>query len=177
MRILVVLLGRTIPGFHHLIDSISREFGAKVTTELIDEPMTRSFRSSRDQYDALALLKELAPMVSPHVDRAVFITRKDLFSGGAAFIFGVALGKNCIVSLARLDPRFYGPVSDATEANVLFKERIAKEVLHELGHTFGLGHCRNRKCVMTASHWLEGVDAKGRAFCERCKEEIKTKSG
>ncbi len=176
MRILVVLLGRTMPGFHPLLDAISREFGAAVTTELIDEPLTRSFRSQRRQYDAGVFLKELAPAVASEADKAVFITRDDLFGSHFPFVFGMAKGKSCIVSLARLDPRFYGPISSPATANALFKERIAKEVVHELGHTFGLGHCRNRKCVMAFSRSLEGVDAKGKSFCKRCKKEIKTKS-
>jgi archaemetzincin len=170
-------MGRTVPGFHPLLDLLSREFGATVTTEFIDAPLTRSFRSRRRQYDAGVFLKELAPMVSHHVDLALFITREDLFSDGTLFIFGMALGRNCIVSLARLDPRFYGPVSSPAEANALFKERIQKEVLHELGHALGLGHCPNPKCAMAASKSLQGVDAKGVAFCGRCKKQIKTKSG
>jgi archaemetzincin len=176
MRILVVLLGRTMPGFHPLLDSISREFGAKVTTELIDVPFTRSFRSRRNQYDAGVMLKELAPMVSHYADKALFITRDDLFGSQFQFIFGMAKGKNCIVSLARLDPRFYGPVRNPSGANALFKERIHKEVLHELGHTLGLEHCRNRKCVMAFSGSFEGIDRKGKSFCGCCKQEIKTQS-
>jgi archaemetzincin len=177
MRILVVLLGRTMPGFHALLDSIAKEFGAAATTEFIDEPFTRSFRSSRRQYDAEVFLRELAPLVSHHADKAIFITREDMFAGGLNFVFGLASGKNCILSLARLDPRFYGPVSGPAAANALFKERILKEALHELGHTFGLGHCSDRNCVMSFSNSLEDVDAKGGAFCGRCKEGIKTKSG
>jgi len=177
MRILVVLLGRTIPGFHPLVDAISRTFGAKVTTELIDPPFTRSFRSSRNQYDAEVLLEELTPLVSEHADKAVFITRDDLFGSDFPYIFGMAKGKNCIVSLYRLDPRAYGPVKDAAAANALFKERILKEVIHELGHTFGLQNCGDPKCVMAFSRSIEGLDAKGRAFRGSCSEEIKTKSG
>ncbi|MDD5339629.1 MAG: archaemetzincin family Zn-dependent metalloprotease [Candidatus ainarchaeum sp.] len=177
MRILVALIGRTMPGFHPLLDLIGKEFGATVTTEFLDMPITRSFRSQRGQYDAEVFLKELAPMVSHHADMTAFITREDLFAGGLNFVFGLASGRNCIVSLARLDPRFYGPVSSPAKANAIFKERIQKETLHELGHTSGLGHCDDKNCVMSFSNSLEEVDAKGRAFCERCKKEIKTKSG
>jgi archaemetzincin len=176
MRILVVLLGRTMPGFHPLIDSISREFGAKVTTEFIDAPFTRSFRSQRNQYDAGVMLGELAPLVSHHADRALFITWNDLFGSQFPFIFGMSKGKNCIVSLARLDPRFHGPVPDTSKANTLFKERIHKEVMHELGHTFGLGHCRNRDCIMAFSGSFQGIDYKGKSFCETCKQQIKTQA-
>lgn len=176
MRILVVLLGRTVPGFHPLLDAIAAEFGATVTTAFMDEPMTRSFRSSRKQYDAVAFLKELAPLAAGAADKAVFITREDLFSSGMQFVFGVTLGKTSLVSLARLDPRFYGPVPDPAAANALFKERILKEVVHELGHASGLGHCGSEKCVMVFSNSLANVDAKRSAFCAKCKKEIKTKS-
>ena len=177
MRILVVLLGRMVPGFHPLIDSISREFGATLTTEFVDAPFTRSFRRRRNQYDAGVMLGELAPLVSHHAERALFITPDDLFGSRFPFIFGMAKGKNCIVSLARLNPRIHGPIYSPSQANALFKERIHKEVLHELGHTFGLGHCSDRNCVMAFSGSYEGIDAKGKSFCERCKKEIKTKSG
>jgi archaemetzincin len=177
MRILVVLLGRTLPGFHPLLDSIAKEFGAKVTTEFIDAPFTRSFRPARKQYDAGVFLSELASRVSHHVDKAIFITREDMFAGELNFVFGLTSGKNCIVSLARLDPRFHGHVHDAAKANALFKARILKEAFHELGHASGLGHCGDQACVMSFSNSLDEVDAKGTAFCGRCKKGIKTKSG
>ncbi|MBV9667768.1 MAG: hypothetical protein JO327_06520, partial [Nitrososphaeraceae archaeon] len=30
----------------------------------------------------------------------------------------------------------------------LFYQRIVKEAVHELGHAFGMNHCRNTSCVM-----------------------------
>ena len=165
-----------MPGFHALLDAIAREFGAMVTTEMLDEPLTRSFRSQRNQYDAEVFLKELAPLVSHHAEKSVFITREDLFAHGLNFVFGFAKGKNSIVSLARLDPRFYGPVQDAAAANALFKERIQKEVMHELGHASGLAHCGGRACAMSFSNSLAEVDWKGLAFCESCRNTLKKPS-
>ena len=30
---------------------------------------------------------------------------------------------------------------------LLFREIIVKKVIHELGHSFGLPHCENKRCV------------------------------
>lgn len=176
MRIALVLVGRTIPGFNNLVDSISHDLKSQVTTEMIDFPLTRSFRSKRQQYDAEALLKELGRLISPYVDSVVFVVREDMFSGKLNFVFGLALERACIVSTARLDPRFYGEVKDKLHANILFKERIVKEVLHELGHTRGLPHCEDRTCLMVFSNSIADVDFKKREFCERCRMFLYLKS-
>ena len=34
----------------------------------------------------------------------------------------------------------------------MFNDRIAKEAIHELGHSFGLFHCNNKRCVMYFSN-------------------------
>ena len=47
-------------------------------------------------------------------------------------------------------------------------ERLAKEALHELGHTFGLVHCRQSWCVMAASRLPEEIDLKDLQFCDAC---------
>lgn len=174
MLVALVLVGRTLPGFTSLADAVRREFKAQITTAFVDFPMTHSFRSERRQYDADALLTDLVRFASSDADRTVFITREDLFAGGLNFVFGLAEGGACLVSTTRLDPRFYGRVGDAAGANLLFRERMVKEVLHELGHTFGLGHCESKRCVMVFSNSIGDVDFKGKEFCARCQNALKT---
>ena len=171
MQIALVLIGRTVPGFNDIASAIAKEFKAKITTELIDFPMTRSFRSERDQYDAEILLKDLRKFMPLGVDRAVFMMREDVFAGRLSFVFGVAMGGACLVSTARLDPRFYGE-KNMEKARALFIDRVIKEVVHELGHTFGLPHCDDKKCVMVFSNSITDVDYKGADFCKYCSKAL-----
>jgi len=76
---------------------------------------------------------------------------------------------NCaVISTARLKDEFYGlpPRED------LLRERLVKEAAHELGHTFGLRHCPDWRCVMSSSHGIERVDVKGAEFCKSCKKPL-----
>lgn len=186
MRIAIVLIDRTVPGIRELMDAVRSKFGADVSREMIDLGATRSFRKERNQYDAEMLLSEVSRFRSS-ADRTLFIFREDLFvkdmnfifpleipsnfqtrQNSWSFVFGLAQGDVCIVSTTRLDPRFYGKVEDLGKAGALFKERLIKEALHELGHTFSLPHCDNKKCVMVFSNSIEDVDFKGAEFCEDC---------
>jgi len=54
----------------------------------------------------------------------------------------------------------------------LLRERLVKEASHELGHTFGLRHCADWRCVMTSSHAVERLDVKEAAFCEACRKPV-----
>lgn len=171
MRIALVLVGRTLPGFNEAVDTIAKEFKAEVTTAMVDLPMTRSFRSERSQYDAEVLLRDLVSFASLEADKTVFIIREDAFAGKLRFVFGVAMDMACLVSTARLDPRFYGE-KNMEKARALFIERVIKEVVHELGHTMGLPHCDNKKCVMVFSNSIEDVDFKGRKLCKGCAKSL-----
>ena len=86
------------------------------------------------------------------------------------FVFGEAqLDGNCaVVSTARLHEEFYGlpPRAD------LLRERLVKEAAHELGHTFGLRHCADWRCVMTSSHAVERLDVKDAEFCAACRKPV-----
>jgi archaemetzincin len=42
------------------------------------------------------------------------------------------------------------------------------EALHELGHTFGLVHCSNPRCVMYFSSSVRNIDVKTNNFCDSC---------
>jgi len=171
MRIAFVLIGRTLPGFREVMGAVTKEFKAKATTDLIDFPMTRSFRSERNQYDAEVLLKDLRKFAPLGAHRTVFLLREDMFASRLNFIFGLAMENVCIVSTARLDPRFYGE-KDMEKARELFKERVIKEIVHELGHTMGLPHCDNKKCVMVFSNSIDDVDNKGKEFCKNCAKAL-----
>ena len=98
---------------------------------------------------------------------------KDLCIPILTFVFGEAQlgGMASVVGLARLRQEFYGLPPDSD----IFHERIRKESLHELGHNFGLTHCRDRECVMYLSNTVRDVDQKGFTYCQDCDSTISRK--
>ena len=53
------------------------------------------------------------------------------------------------------------------------RERLGKEIVHELGHTLGLFHCRQYDCVMRASTYVEEIDLKRSYPCPSCAALIR----
>ncbi len=117
--------------------------------------------ADRGQYRAEPLLDALA--AGPG-DRVLGVTAADLYTGTYSFIFGLArvVGRPAVISLARL----------STPDPSRFRERVAKEAIHEIGHTLGADNCPNGGCVMSFSDTAEAVDRKTRAFCGRCRPTI-----
>ncbi|RLF28477.1 MAG: hypothetical protein DRN14_04130, partial [Thermoplasmata archaeon] len=76
--------------------------------------------------------------------KVVGVVEEDVTVSGLNFVFGLAEleGSAAVVSVYRLR---------SASASVL-RERLLKEVVHELGHTFGLRHCPNPSCVMSFSN-------------------------
>lgn len=96
----------------------------------------------------------------------VAYTELDLAVPVLTFVFGEAVlgGASAVVSLHRLRNEFYGlPGSED-----LLIDRVVKETLHELGHTQGLRHCHDWRCVMSSAHAVERVDVREAAFCREC---------
>jgi archaemetzincin len=89
------------------------------------------------------------------------VTSRDVYAEGLDFAFGLAdsAGLAAVISFFRLRLR----VDEAT-----FRARALKEAIHQLGHTFGLGHCGNRRCVMYAETSPEDIDRKSNRLCETC---------
>jgi archaemetzincin len=54
----------------------------------------------------------------------------------------------------------------------LLLDRFRKEVVHELGHMFGLVHCSNPICVMRSSTYVEDIDQKTHSLCSHCTGEL-----
>lgn len=125
-----------------------------------------AFSPMRKQYKADLILEQLARF-HPQSERILGIVDLDLFVPGLNFIFGQAQvgGPAAIVALARLHQEFWGRPANPQ----LLQERILKEAVHELGHTYGLEHCRIPTCVMHFSNTLEETDCKSDRFCRNIR--------
>lgn len=130
-----------------------------------------AFEPERRQYSSGRILREILRVVRtapPGKDliRILGIVDVDLCTPILTFVFGEAQleGKAALISLYRLHQEYYGLGPNPQ----LLRERAAKEALHELGHTFGLTHCPDPKCVMYFSNSIRHIDAKGDRFCPSC---------
>ena len=173
----VILLadgGATGPALNLLEDlagALARIF--RTLCQIRPEPVDVSFAldAGRRQYYSTAILQRLERQCDPDA-RILGVTLCDLFVPVLTFVFGEAqLDGNCAaVSLARLREEAYGlPACEA-----LLRERLRKEAVHELGHTYGLRHCADWRCVMTSSHAVERLDVKSAEFCASCRKSVLT---
>jgi len=102
--------------------------------------------------------------------RVVGVTERDLFIPILTFVFGEAQlgGRAAVASFARLRPPPSTPRADA-----LLRSRLAKECVHELGHTWGLRHCDRPRCVMGRWASVMDVDGKEGLFCADCRARMR----
>jgi archaemetzincin len=118
------------------------------------------------------MLKERVPVDAM---RLLGIVDRDIFIPMLTFVFGQAQlnGEVALVSLTRLRQESYGLPPDAG----LFLDRACTEAVHELGHTFGLVHCRDVACAMSLSTSIEHVDAKAASLCPSCGRLLRDSIG
>jgi archaemetzincin len=124
-----------------------------------------SFDARRQQHSSTRILRWLLQARPRHPGKIVGLTDADLFIPILTFVYGEAQlgGRAAVVSTARLSSD-----SGFRLDRGLLKDRVVKETVHELGHTFGLIHCSRPSCVMARSVNLVQVDAKDPALCRDC---------
>ena len=65
---------------------------------------------------------------------------------------------------------FYGLDRD----DALLSQRLLKESVHEIGHTFDLHHCQDYRCAMASAHAVEWIDLRESAFSESCRSQVES---
>jgi archaemetzincin len=151
----------------NLAAALARVFSISCHVEEDVVDASTAFDHRRGQHYSTAILGMLTLRNPPPQTRLLGITDHDLFVPVLTFVFGEAqLHGNCaLVSYHRLRDSFYG----LPDREGVLDERLAKEAVHELGHTFGLRHCEDWRCVMSSSHAVEVLDLKGAGFCRSCR--------
>jgi archaemetzincin len=139
----------------------------RIRPEIFDPSF--AFDAGRNQYYSTSVLQRMERAADPDA-RNLGVTACDLYVPVLTFVFGEAqLDGNCaVVSTARLSDEYYGLPANPARMH----ERLVKEAAHELGHTFGLRHCSDWRCVMSSSHGVERLDVKGTEFCQSCRKQV-----
>jgi archaemetzincin len=156
--------------------ALSKEFNASsiVAAQPIKQiPEQLLFDNQRNQWKSSNILQWLSDKYNKPSSKERTTTKIlaicdfDAYSGTLNFVFGQAHldGNVSIIYLPRLRQKSYGLKSD----EYIFYQRLVKEAVHELGHSFGLGHCKNMKCVMHFSNSLSDTDFKTSHLCNVCK--------
>ena len=153
-----------------LKEELHRIFGCPVSSTTNHHIINQAYDSRRKQYLASSLLRGIKESGQIQNERTLVVVNVDLYTSGLNFIFGEAHVDSgmAIISLYRLRQEYYGLPPDED----LFTNRTIKEAVHELGHTFGLGHCSDLKCVMHFSNSLSDTDWKSAAFCSQCRPKL-----
>jgi archaemetzincin len=126
-----------------------------------------SYNSKRKQYNSTAILKKMLDVKTKDIERVLGVADVDLYVPELAFVFGEADISSgvTVISITRLRQEFYGSRGNRK----LLIVRCIKEAIHELGHTYSLGHCPYPGCIMFFSNSLRDTDLKGPGFCRMCK--------
>ena len=174
-EIVLLPVGDTDPA---IVARIAARVGAALDVEVVaGQPQLLpegGFDRRRSQYRSSVFLESLDRLRRsiPNQPRPYLlgVAAADLFVPRLNFIFGEAdhAAGVAVISLARLRPQLYGRPADPP----LLEERAFKEAIHEIGHVYGLLHCRDPRCIMLFSNTIEDTDRKGPGFCPDCERQL-----
>ena len=124
-----------------------------------------SFGDRRQQAPASDFIRQLAPLRMAF-DRVLGVVNTGISHPGVNHVFGLADPESrvAVMSLHHLGRKGETPIKIA--------RRASKTAIHELGHSYGLRHCMDHRCVMFFSFNLADTDYKSSEFCGKCRKEV-----
>ena len=155
-----------------ICEIVMHEFNGTVTIKEAHMDISEFYDPVRRQYNGDKLLKIVDTLNGLGNSKTIGLFNVDLFIPILTFIFGQGQlsGRSAIASQYRLSNERYGMPADEE----LLLQRFTKEVIHELGHTFGLIHCHTPTCVMRSSTYVEDIDQKEVGLCSKCRAILET---
>jgi archaemetzincin len=108
------------------------------------------FDVDRASWDAASVL---AWSAAPDAPLTMLLCAGRGHVGGRSSVFGLASARARVAIV--FTPRLEGA-------------RLVKEIVHELLHVAGLGHCDERACVLSFSPDVRSIDEKENRPCARC---------
>ncbi len=121
----------------------------------------------RDRYRGTGLLDDLRKL--RHGGYALGLTNKIIYQKNEISptfgIFGISYMGDRVSVISSLRPRTLKPLTD---------DDLQELMLHELGHAFGLPHCKDEQCMMVdAEHGYKF--AQTQSFCTSCRNYLNNK--
>ncbi|MBU2646473.1 archaemetzincin family Zn-dependent metalloprotease [bacterium] len=147
-------------------EAVGVQFGVHTQTKKTLADVEFALDSERNQYHSTRILEALQAYAPEQAGKIVALVQVDLFIPILTHVYGEAQldGRACMVSSHRLKEDL--KTLDLEEE---LTRRVIKEVYHELGHTFGLLHCKDASCIMHYCRSIRDVDRKSESFCRYCK--------
>lgn len=155
---------------NNLAAELTKRFSCNINIINLPLEIDNFLSKERGQYFSTRIIAEALTNTSELNGKVILLTDVDIYVPVLTFIFGEAQlnGKHSLVSVCRLHEEFYSGESNDS----ILLQRTLKEILHELGHNYGLVHCINWDCVMHSSPGIEEVDIKGTGFCRNCAAKV-----
>lgn len=149
-----------------LRSAISQVYGLPTQIASLLQGVDFAYSPERRQYHSTSILKELAATLTPAQIKVLGICSVDLFIPILTHVFGEAElnGRASLISTYRLNEDL-----PAQSWHTVYLDRVVKEGLHELGHTFNLKHCPDPRCIMHYCRHIADVDHKERSLCRYCR--------
>ena len=140
------------------------------SVNLADDAITlpkECYYKPRDRYSGTGLLDDLKKLRCGGY--ALGLTNRIIYQKNEISptfgIFGISYMGDSVSVISSLRPRTFKTLSD---------DDLEELMLHELGHAFGLPHCKDEKCIMVdAEHGYKF--AQTQSFCSSCRNYLNKK--